>query len=465
MLVKILLTFSLLLALPSMTLAEVVGHLTQVEGRVELLKGGKLPAVVAKPQDGLEPGDVLRTKSLSRAQITFLDNTTVTLSPESRFAVEEYSFDAAKGKRSAVMQLFQGLAHFAVSQVFKVQEPDFVVKTHTAIMGVRGTEVGIRLSPNDTTFLNFHGLVRVGNIFPEVGASFKKPEKIAFSFGNTFVDLKDMQGSVVGRDLPPSLPFTISDEDRKFFMRQLGIGPQGRTTGGTSEGAPGGLADNLPPAVSPAVINRVESILNNLTIPPRLVVVQQQSPTESFSFSQTFTNPGSFSFATGPLMNTAIFSGTIDVSRTVAYPGSFTAVFNNLTTSIISGLPSTGDYGNFMVTANSITVSGQRGGVLTGTMTLNGDAVGSQTSTFFTLTGPVFIAPTGGLDFRPGGTFTMITYAGSTSGTIVAGNWLQTIITAPPPPNPGVSQLKAAIIPASVTPDPSPILRKTLGSH
>ena len=93
----------------------------------------------------------------------------MTISPEARIAIEEYMFDPAKGKRSAVLQLFQGLAHFVVSQVYKVQEPDFIVKTHTAAMGVRGTDVGIRLTPNDTTFLCFKGLVRVANIFPEVG--------------------------------------------------------------------------------------------------------------------------------------------------------------------------------------------------------------------------------------------------------------------------------------------------------
>ena len=139
----IILAIGLLLAWPSLSPAEVVGHLTQIQGRVELLKGGKLPAAEAKAQDGVEPGDVLRTKSFSRAQIAFLDNTTVTISPESRIAIEEYRFDPGKGKRSAVLQLFQGLAHFVVSQVYKVQEPDFIVKTHTAAMGVRGTDVGI----------------------------------------------------------------------------------------------------------------------------------------------------------------------------------------------------------------------------------------------------------------------------------------------------------------------------------
>ena len=249
----VIMAISLLLALPSVSLAEVVGKLTQVEGRVELLKGGKLPAAAVQVQDGVSPGDVLRTKSLSRAQITFLDNTTVTISPESRLAINEYLFDPGKGKRSAVLELFQGLAHLVVTQVFKVQEPDFLVKTQTAVMGVRGTDVGIRLNPNDTTFLDFHGLVRVANIFPEVGPA---------------VDLKDMQGSVVGGGLPPTIPFAITEEDRQLFMRQLHEGPQTWTSFGG--GVPPGPTANLPNAVSPAVTNLVNALFNNLAITPRV---------------------------------------------------------------------------------------------------------------------------------------------------------------------------------------------------
>ncbi len=253
----IIMAISLLLALPSVSLAAVVGKLTRVEGRVELLKGGKLPAAAAQVQDGVEEGDVLRTKSLSRAQITFLDNTTVTISPESRIAINEYLFDPARGKRSAVLELFQGLAHLVVTQVFKVREPDFLVKTQTAVMGVRGTDVGIRLDPNDTTFWDFHGRVRVANIFPEVGPA---------------VELADMQRSVVARGLPPTLPCPITEEDRQWFMRQLEEGPQ------TSLGVFPCPAANLPDAVSPAVTNRVNAIANDLAITPRLAPPSPKPP-------------------------------------------------------------------------------------------------------------------------------------------------------------------------------------------
>jgi hypothetical protein len=74
--------------------ADAVGRLTQVEGRVDILRGGQLPATPVKVDDGVQTGDVLRTKSLSKAQITFIDNSTLTISPESRVSIEAYMFDS-----------------------------------------------------------------------------------------------------------------------------------------------------------------------------------------------------------------------------------------------------------------------------------------------------------------------------------------------------------------------------------
>ena len=217
----ILLLLALGLLLSSGAQADVVGRLTQVEGRVDLLKGGQLPANPVKVNDGVETGDVIRTKSLSKAQITFIDNSTLSISPESRVGIEAYMVDSAQNKRNAVVELFQGLAQVVVSKVFKAAEPDFVVKTHTAIMGVRGTEFGIRLQPNSSTILNLEGLLQVSNIFPEVGQLSRKALKMAYSFGppgsSNSVLLRGMQGTSVGKGLPPTLPFSITQEDKKAF--------------------------------------------------------------------------------------------------------------------------------------------------------------------------------------------------------------------------------------------------------
>jgi hypothetical protein len=208
--------------------ADVVGRLTQVEGRVDILKGGQLPATPVKVDDGVQPGDVLRTKSLSKAQITFIDNSTMTIAPESRVAIEAYMFDAAQNKRNAVIELFKGLAHVVVSKVYQSAEPDFVVKTQTAIMGIRGTDFGIRLQPNSTDILNFEGRLQVGNIYPEVGQLPQRAFKVAYAFGSGpgshWVFLDAMMATSVAAGLPPTRGYKIYDEDKRHFFNQVGTG-------------------------------------------------------------------------------------------------------------------------------------------------------------------------------------------------------------------------------------------------
>ena len=140
MIAKILIMACLVLALSGTGQAEVVGRFTQAEGQVELLKGGKPPAQPVKPDDGVEPGDAVHTKDLSRAQVKLLDDSILTIAPNSQIIIEEYLYEAAKNQRRASIQVLQGLVQAVVTRLFPVKEPDFLVKTPDAIMGVRGTE-------------------------------------------------------------------------------------------------------------------------------------------------------------------------------------------------------------------------------------------------------------------------------------------------------------------------------------
>ncbi len=307
------------LALPPETQAAVVGQITQMEGRVDLLKGGKLPATQVKVGDPVESGDVLRSKSLSKAQITFIDNSLVTISPESRLAIEDYQIEPAQGKRHAVLELFQGLAHVVVSQIFKVKEPDFLIKTHTAITGVRGTDFGVRLYPNSSTILNFKGKTQVGNIFPEVTASLIRAQKIAFGGGGggvfppgSFVLLGEMQSTTVQRNLPPTLPVPISPEDQMMFMQQMSGGLLGKPNAGGNSGAGGGAGGSDPgpmsaigsgqsstvPASSTlgvvAGTNTTLAILNTVTVPPTVTppTASQTTPQAATQTTPTITVAG-----------------------------------------------------------------------------------------------------------------------------------------------------------------------------
>jgi hypothetical protein len=436
------------LILPSDALAEAVGRITQVEGRVDLLKGGELPAVPVAVDAQVSTGDVLRTKSLSRAQITFIDNSVVTIAPESRLAVEDYQFQTASGKRNAVLQLFQGLAHIVVSKLSKVQEPDFIIKTHTAVMGVRGTEVGIRLNPNSSTFLTFQGITQVANIFPEVGDSmFKKADKIAFSFGRASVTLRDMEGTEVFRGLPPTLPFPVSAEDRKMFMHQMAVPVmKGEQTAGERSSRPsssgsglfslegldsqsimGSLASEIAPISG---LSLTGSLINNVIIPPPLTAPNSNTgPTPvaptTFTFSETYTGPYRLASAgdrtVGIFTNTGPGLGT----RIGVYAGNFTANYRFAAVWNDTNMRWNSRFlGNFAATMTG-KLHGVQGGILRGTMTMNlVDPVAGN----FTLNGRVRIDPNGALTFRFNGIGIDIN---NKTITVPKGVWRQTQITIP----------------------------------
>lgn len=384
--------------------AEEVGRFTQVEGRVDVLRGGKLPATPVKVQDKVQSGDVVRTKSLSKAQITFVDDTILTISPESRIAIDQYVFDPAKGKRDAVLQVFQGMALAVVSKIFKVEKPDFVVKTHTAVMGVRGTEAGVRIQPNASTFMDFSGKVCVDNIYPEIKGQ---------------VCLNPMEGTVVERGLPPTLPFEITPGEREMFMRQLGAGPQSAKVCSpapapamASTCAPASTTAQPTPGVTTPGEFNITVIKSIITIPPTITTT-----TETFNFSQVFqglyqkTSVSPYSVAT--YYSASPGSG----NRTGVYPGSFTSNFAITATAPNPNTFSPYSSGNITSTSSGV-VSGVPGGVLTGTMTMNANTTGG---TIFSFAGPVTLQPTGALNFQTTGTFTMGSVTGTTTGT-----WNQT---------------------------------------
>jgi hypothetical protein len=222
-LAQIALLVLLLLLAPALAQAAVVGQFTQVEGQVGLLKQGKLPALAVKVGDGVEPGDVVRTKSHSRAQIRFVDESVVTLAPESRVAVADYFYDQAGGSRRAVLRVFRGLVQTVVTLLLEAQEPNFIVETHTAVLGVRGTEWYTLLMPNFTSIYLVSGLLDVKSINPQLPA---------------VLPLKGLEFTQVPRGMQPHMPQRLTPAmlDMLKKMMATGIGDHVLLGGGPQLG-------------------------------------------------------------------------------------------------------------------------------------------------------------------------------------------------------------------------------------
>ena len=151
--------------------AAVVGRFTLIKGQVDLLKGGKVPGIPAKVQDGVEPGDVIRTKSGAKAQLSMVDASVITLAPESRLAVADYHYDPAGGSAGPCCASSGAWCTSRWSTALSRPKSRILMETHTATIGVRGTDWYTLLGPNSTGVYLPGGILGVSSQPPRVSGS------------------------------------------------------------------------------------------------------------------------------------------------------------------------------------------------------------------------------------------------------------------------------------------------------
>ena len=212
---------------------EVVGKFTYVEGTVDVLKGGKLPAFRVSLGDPVSEGDIVRTKSQSKAEITFMDGSILKIAQRTRIDIEEYlsgtkaSLKLPRGKVEALVP-----PHLAK----KIEElPDkhkFEIKTPIAVAGVRGTDFFSFHQPAFSGVIVKEGVVQVYNLrFPEVKVR---------------VSANEM--TIVREARPPELPRPAPKEEIERHEREVAPIEKREVGEVTAPGAPEKAPSARPPA-------------------------------------------------------------------------------------------------------------------------------------------------------------------------------------------------------------------------
>lgn len=141
---------------------EIVGSFAVVEGAVDIMRGGALPAVAARVGDGVAVGDFIRTKSKARAEIVFKDGNQLKIAQRSRIDIGEYLTEAAGDRRT--MSLTRGKVQATVTKAKgEVKANRFEIHTPNAVAGVRGTQFLVFHERNVTGILVKEGAVQAYN--------------------------------------------------------------------------------------------------------------------------------------------------------------------------------------------------------------------------------------------------------------------------------------------------------------
>jgi hypothetical protein len=119
--------------------APVVGTVTDLSGPLLVRKADGVVKVLSQ-KSTVEQGDTLVSEKDTYARIKFIDNSEVTLRPNTQFKIENFSYEDAKPENdNAVFNLVKGGLRSVTGLLGKRSKERFGLNTPTATIGIRGT--------------------------------------------------------------------------------------------------------------------------------------------------------------------------------------------------------------------------------------------------------------------------------------------------------------------------------------
>ena len=119
------------------------GHVKIATGRAFIVR--QSTTIAAKPGDAVFAIDTLRTEADGTIGVTMIDDTRISLGPESEVRLERYVFAPAEGGLGMVLNFVRGVAAYVSGRMAKLAPDSIRLETPAAIVGVRGTTVAIRV--------------------------------------------------------------------------------------------------------------------------------------------------------------------------------------------------------------------------------------------------------------------------------------------------------------------------------
>jgi hypothetical protein len=129
-----------------------VGSLAEVRQNVYGVppEGGQAPK---HKGDSVAFQETLETLDDSGALIRFIDDSKLTLGAKSKVLIDEFVFDPKNAKGNALIQISVGTLRFVTGEMPK---GGVVIKTPTATLTLRGTDVVVHVHPDGTTDTTVH---------------------------------------------------------------------------------------------------------------------------------------------------------------------------------------------------------------------------------------------------------------------------------------------------------------------
>ena len=117
--------------------AETVGVVKTVEGSATVVSGTERQTVaIGTP---IRQDDVIETGTDGSVGVTFKDNTTISLGPDTSLAIDEFVFAPAEDRLGMKTRMLQGTMYYVSGTIAKLAPDAVKVTTPVGTIGIRGT--------------------------------------------------------------------------------------------------------------------------------------------------------------------------------------------------------------------------------------------------------------------------------------------------------------------------------------
>ncbi len=133
-----------------------IGRVVHVQGEVHVTRAETSHTLSFN--DAIYPMDILETGD-GELKVLFKDQTLLRLIAHSKVLVSKYVYNPQHGIREGIFDIIKGSVRTIVEKMANMKNDDIVLRTPTAVAGIRGTDVGTRVAGKKTQYLCFDGLI------------------------------------------------------------------------------------------------------------------------------------------------------------------------------------------------------------------------------------------------------------------------------------------------------------------
>jgi len=160
-----------------------IGNTQQVQNEAIIIHSRKFEGYLAKIALPLYQKDTITTLENGRIRFKMTDNSIISMGPQSIIKLSKTIFDPNKKRRASYVEMAIGKTCFIVKKLVAYKYSEFKIKTPTAILGVRGSEFVVEVTPSATQVTALENtVIEVFSLsYPEV------PPTLVTSFKQTII--------------------------------------------------------------------------------------------------------------------------------------------------------------------------------------------------------------------------------------------------------------------------------------